>query len=97
MIDAADTDRFKECAEELNALLLADELKDIPILILGNKVDKQGSVNEVMLKKYFGLNQTTGKDPNNQVQDVRPMEVFMCSLRMKSGFADALKWLSCVV
>eukprot|EP00486_Rosalina_sp_Unknown_P004064 CAMPEP_0201576886 /NCGR_PEP_ID=MMETSP0190_2-20130828/22950_1 /ASSEMBLY_ACC=CAM_ASM_000263 /TAXON_ID=37353 /ORGANISM="Rosalina sp." /LENGTH=201 /DNA_ID=CAMNT_0048008269 /DNA_START=135 /DNA_END=740 /DNA_ORIENTATION=+ len=98
LIDAADKERFNECNEELNALLLSNELKDIPILILGNKVDKKGSVNEAMLKKYFGMTETTGKDPKKQPEDMRPMEVFMCSLVMKStGFADGLKWLTNVI
>ena len=97
MVDAADTKRFQECTEELNVLLMANELKEIPILILGNKTDKPEAVNELMLKKYLGISKTTGKDPKRQPQNIRSMEVFMCSLRMKSGFADGLKWLSNVI
>eukprot|EP00483_Globobulimina_turgida_P001233 UN01235 len=95
IVDAAEPERFDEVKQELNILLQANELKDIPFLILGNKIDKNGAVNEEMLKKYLGITVTTGKNPKNQNNnDIRYMEVFMCSLKKRTGFPKAFVWLS---
>ena len=82
----------------MNAVLTSQQMKDIPILVLGNKIDKKGAVNEEQLKQYLGLSKsTTGKNSKYQMNDVRPLEVFMCSLVKRAGFADGLKWLSEVI
>ncbi len=39
MVDSADTQRFEEAKRELYQILESDELKSVPILILGNKND----------------------------------------------------------
>lgn len=96
-MDAHDVERFDEVKHEMGVLLSANELKDIPMVILGNKIDKKGAVSEPQLKKEIGISETTGKDPKKQPKGIRPMEVFMCSLRMKAGFAEGLKWLSNVI
>lgn len=46
LIDAADPERFEESKREFQKILETDELGNIPILILGNKIDKKGSVSE---------------------------------------------------
>merc|ERR1712228_33785 len=93
-----DVERFPELRSEMNAVLTSQQMKDIPILVLGNKIDKKGAVNENQLKQHLGLSKsTTGKNSNYQMNDVRPLEVFMCSLVKKAGFADGLKWLSEVI
>lgn len=40
MVDATDKDRFSEARDELNKLLLMEDLKNIPLLVLGNKIDR---------------------------------------------------------
>lgn len=42
-------------------LLSCDELKSIPFLVLGNKVDIPQAVSEAELRQALGLHQTTGK------------------------------------
>ena len=44
IIDAVDRNRFLESKEELDALLSDDQISQLPILILGNKIDCAGTV-----------------------------------------------------
>lgn len=47
---------------ELDSLLTDDQLSNVPIVILGNKIDMAGAASEDELRQYFGLfGQTTGK------------------------------------
>ena len=41
LVDAADSQRFEESRKELTGLLSSNDLKDVPIVILGNKIDKK--------------------------------------------------------
>ena len=73
LVDAADSERYQEAKVELKALLKEEILKPVPILILGNKIDKKTSISESNLKEVLGIvNATTGKHLND---DVRPLEV----------------------
>eukprot|EP01084_Bolivina_argentea_P139201 244888_1 len=95
LIDSAEPERFHEAKKELNALLSATCLKEVPFLILGNKTDKETAVREKMLKQCLGISHTTGKNSKPKHDDnMRPLEVFMCSLHRRTGFAEGLKWLS---
>ena len=46
LVDAADPDRFEESKKEFKKILDTDELGNIPIVILGNKIDKKTAVRE---------------------------------------------------
>ena len=47
---------------ELDSLLTDDQLSNVPIVILGNKIDIPGAASEDEFRHYFGLfGQTTGK------------------------------------
>jgi GTP-binding protein SAR1 len=37
---------------------------------------------------------TSGKDNAKVADGVRPLEVYMCSVVKKAGYADGFKWLS---
>lgn len=95
LVDAIDRARFPEAKKELNALLTNDVLNDIPFLILGNKIDIPTAASEEELKYALGLVETHGKDTNlDNDLGVRPIELYMCSVLRRMGYADGFKWLS---
>jgi hypothetical protein len=70
-------------------MLKIEDLSKVPILILGNKIDVPEAVSEDELRAQLGLFNTTtgkGKIPLN----VRPIEVFMCSVKEKAGYGDGI-------
>ncbi len=50
LIDSSRPDRFEESKKEFDKVIQANELGNIPILILGNKIDKDSAVNEDEIK-----------------------------------------------
>ncbi|KAJ0052311.1 hypothetical protein Pint_00884 [Pistacia integerrima] len=96
LVDAYDKERFAESKKELDALLSDESLANVPFLVLGNKIDIPYAASEDELRYHLGLtNFTTGKGKVNLADtNVRPLEVFMCSIVRKMGYGDGFKWLS---
>lgn len=95
LVDACDKSRIMESKNELDSLLLDESLSNCPVLVLGNKIDKPGALNETELRTYFALNQTTGKArvPRSDLPG-RPLEVFMCSVLKRHGYGEGFRWLA---
>ncbi|CAD6239107.1 unnamed protein product [Miscanthus lutarioriparius] len=96
LVDAVDKERFAESKKELDALLADDSLANVPFLILGNKIDIPYAASEEELRYYLGLsNFTTGKGNVNLADsNVRPLEIFMCSVVRKMGcYGEGFKWM----
>jgi len=94
LVDTTDHDRFPEARDELNKLLTDDSLARVPFLILGNKIDAKEAVPEPLLKQHLGLQQCSGKKTTTAQDGIRPIEVFMCSVVKRAGYAEGFKWLS---
>jgi GTP-binding protein SAR1 len=95
MVDSSDVDRLHESAEELNRLLQTEELNGVPFLILGNKIDKDNACSEAQLVAGLGIGlQRTGQEGKALQKGTRPLELFMCSVVRRAGYADGFKWLA---
>lgn len=93
MVDTTDVERFGESRAELDALLSIEELAKVPFLILGNKIDAPGAVSEEELRGALGMYQTTGKG-KVPLKDIRPVEIFMCSVVERQGYGEGFRWIS---
>ena len=90
LVDSVDRERMAIAREELHSLLNMEELQATPFVILGNKIDLQDAASEEELKDVLGLY------PYLQAKEQggRPIEVFMCSVAKRTGYAEAFRWLS---
>ncbi|XP_050949014.1 cation channel sperm-associated protein 3-like [Labeo rohita] len=96
LVDCADHTKLAKSKTELDALMTDETIGKVPILILGNKIDKPEAVSEERLRKIFGLcGQTTGKGvvPVSELK-TRALEVFVCSVMERRGYGEAFRWLS---
>lgn len=55
MVDASVPSRFEESKKEFDKLVNADDLGNVPIVIMGNKIDLKEAVREEELREVFGL------------------------------------------
>ena len=89
LIDSSALDRIEETKKELYGLLEVPELSKVPVVVLGNKIDKKDAMSEETLRQALGL-ETFSKESF----DSRPIELFKCSVAKKVGYAEAFNWLS---
>jgi GTP-binding protein SAR1 len=92
-VDCADRERIPEAKKELDDILSNPELSKIPVLVLGNKIDMPRACSEEELRYGLGLQQTTGKG-GGALGDIRPIEVFMCSIVNRQGYGEGFRWVS---
>lgn len=95
LVDAVDRERFPEAKKELDALLSTESLANVPFLILGNKIDLGRAASEEDLRYQLGLFETYGKETKGERDpNIRPIELYMCSVVRKMGYGDGFKWLA---
>lgn len=95
LVDASDRTRFEESKREFDNIINSEEVGNVPIVILGNKIDKKEAVREEELRELFGLvAKTTFSSQKVEVLNNKPVELFMCSVIKKTGFKDGFDWLT---
>ncbi|KAI5941993.1 GTP-binding protein SAR1b [Manis javanica] len=96
LVDCADYERLLESKEELDSLMTDETIANVPILILGNKIDRPEAISEERLREMFGLyGQTTGKgNVSLKELNARPLEVFMCSVLKRQGYGEGFRWMA---
>lgn len=97
LIDSADSARFDEAKKELNELLTLEALNNVPFLIFGNKIDLPSAVSEDQLRAALNLSVTTGKSTSTLPPNIRPIELFMCSVVRRQGFREGFSWLTALM
>lgn len=95
LVDASDRGRIQESRVALDALLVNTSIPThVPIAILGNKIDKDDALSKLFFIETMGIPQTTGQGIVDLPPNVRPLEVFMCSVANREGYGVAFKWIS---
>ena len=99
MIDATERNqhRIKEAQDILNRILLDQRYSNVPILIFGNKIDKaeMNPMSEAEMRLVYGLENTTGKmTKSSNLDGMRPIELFMCSVLRKANLQEGLQWIA---
>lgn len=87
IVDSADVNRLKESKQELYQLLEDPDLKGIPLLIFGNKKDKEGAISATELIAQFEL-----EDSMQLVSEKRDWYVESVSTVTGEGIESGLKW-----
>ena len=70
LVDSADETRLSESKADLDQLLSIEDVREVPFLVLGSKIDAPGALSEDLLRHSLGLYQTTGKVRLSDFRDV---------------------------
>ncbi|KAG6663094.1 hypothetical protein CIPAW_02G002100 [Carya illinoinensis] len=82
-VDAADPDNLSISKSELHDLLSKSSLSGIPLLVLGNKIDKRGVVSEQALIDQMGLKSIIDRE----------VCCFMISCKNLTNIDSVIDWL----
>eukprot|EP00742_Colponemidia_sp_Colp-10_P007416 GILJ01007985.1.p1 GENE.GILJ01007985.1~~GILJ01007985.1.p1 ORF type:complete len:197 (-),score=18.10 GILJ01007985.1:257-847(-) len=96
VVDAANPKRFAEARDELNKVLSFESIANVPIVVLGNKIDDKRAVSEEDFRVALGLDKqlTYGPKKTKHKEGIRPIELFMCSVVGRAGYPQAFQWLA---
>ena len=95
IVDTADSSRFEESQREFQEIIKNEELKDIPIVIMGNKIDKREARPEEELLQVFGLKMQSSFGTQILTElEGKPVKLFMCSVVKKTGIKESFDWLT---
>ncbi|GJF00270.1 ADP-ribosylation factor [Phanerochaete sordida] len=84
VVDAHDKEKFDTAKFELHQLLAQPSLKDVPLLVLGNKNDLEGHATVNELIKALDL---------DKIQN-RPVSCYSCSMKSQHNLDIILQWLA---
>ncbi|RDY09262.1 ADP-ribosylation factor-like protein 8b [Mucuna pruriens] len=84
VVDAADYDNLSVSRSELHDLVSKPSLNGIPMLILGNKIDKPGAMSKQDLTEQMGL---------KSIND-REVCCFMISCKTSTNIDTVADWLA---
>ena len=87
MVDCTDVKRFEEAQVELEEILSDEDVDEIPVLILSNKIDRKDAVVLDDVIKAVGAD---GKWPDRKA----PLRAFEVSILKGIGYEDAFQWLA---
>ncbi|KFV16679.1 GTP-binding protein SAR1b, partial [Tauraco erythrolophus] len=85
LVDCADHERLLESKEELDSLMTDETIANVPILILGNKIDRPEAISTCVSLQ--------GSIPLKEL-NARPLEVFMCSVLKRQGYGEGFRWMA---
>ncbi|GMN37913.1 hypothetical protein TIFTF001_007202 [Ficus carica] len=83
VVDAADYDNLPVSKSELHDLLSKTSLNGIPLLVLGNKIDKPGALSKEDLTEQMGLRSITNRE----------VCCFMISCKNSTNIDTVIDWL----
>jgi GTP-binding protein SAR1 len=86
VVDVADKSRIEEAKGELDKLREHEVAGKLPLLILGNKIDRAEAMSEEEVRFALGLPHADDESDHAHLE--------MCAIAHKMGFGDGLKWLA---
>ncbi|EFC35380.1 ARF/SAR family small GTPase [Naegleria gruberi] len=95
IVDSMDRKRSQVAAKELAKILNDSDLANVPVVILGNKVDNPQAMSEFELCCTMGVSHLrTGPTKGiNESNPQRPLEVFMTSIINEFNITESIEWL----
>lgn len=94
IIDASDKSSFESAKIELDLILEDNSTKNLPLLILANKVDVAGSATYIDIVNAFNLKDLYSNDQVTKSNETRPVNLVMTSIRQQFGYLSGFKWIS---
>lgn len=93
VIDASDRSRFDEAKKEFDQIMNDEFCNNIPILILANKVDVAGSASYIDIVDAFNLKDLYNNEQITKINETRPINLTMSSVRQQFGYLSGFKWM----
>ncbi|CAF1185555.1 unnamed protein product [Rotaria sordida] len=88
VVDSNDRERINDASEQLHSMLIEDELRDIPVVVLANKQDLLNAMSPSELTDKLGLEKLT---PN------RKWYIQATVATQKQGLWEGFEWLADVL
>jgi len=83
VIDGSDEKRIAECNDSFQELLKEEKLKNVPVLVYGNKADLETCLGPDEIIDKLNMNDITGRD----------WSLYACSALKGNGVKDGIKWV----